>query len=389
MKNLQKTRLYVQLLCIVLTALGVFTDIKITMMIIMAATILAGAYYCGWICPFGTIQDILSKMGKKLKIRKYKMPKTVQYYLKFSRYIIFALFTFTGLDIMFTLFSYDPRSNLLALLQGNVINTSLIAVMISFGLIAMFFERPFCNYLCIEGAKYGLISSLRPVSIKRNESTCVDCKKCDKACPMNIEVSSKENLKSLQCINCFQCISACPVDNTLTFGNIGLNKMKKKPIPAAAVIIVAVAVMAGIYFVGKDDTIDFNAGKNGEIETAVESTTETVSYGEGSSALELEANERGYLGDAKGIDDGVYLGTGVGFKGKMTVELAVIDQQISSVEVVDHRDDKRWFNRAYNIIPDLIVENQTTEVNVVSGATYSSQGIIEGAENALEQAKEE
>lgn len=60
---------------------------------------------------------------------------------------------------------------------------------------------------------------------------------------------------------------------------------------------------------------------------------------------------------------------------------------ITKVEVISHNDDRKWFNRANNIIPDSIIEAQTTYVDTVSGATYSSQGIIDGAKDALEEAK--
>jgi polyferredoxin len=100
--------------------------------------------------------------------------------------------------------------------------------MVSFVIISIFFERPFCNYFCSEGVKFGVFSLTRVFSIKRNEATCVGCKKCDKACPMNINVSIKDQIRHGQCINCFECISACPVENTLTYGRVKLPKFKKK-----------------------------------------------------------------------------------------------------------------------------------------------------------------
>jgi uncharacterized protein with FMN-binding domain len=57
------------------------------------------------------------------------------------------------------------------------------------------------------------------------------------------------------------------------------------------------------------------------------------------------------------------------------------------VEVVSNSDDRKWFERALSVIPDAIVQAQSTDVDTVSGATYSSIGIIEGAKNALQNAK--
>ena len=62
---------------------------------------------------------------------------------------------------------------------------------------------------------------------KKNEDTCIGCKKCDKACPMNIGVSIHEQVRNGQCINCFECINACPVEGTLKYTKVKLPIGKK------------------------------------------------------------------------------------------------------------------------------------------------------------------
>jgi len=59
---------------------------------------------------------------------------------------------------------------------------------------------------------------------------------------------------------------------------------------------------------------------------------------------------------------------------------------IVQVNVTDNQDDARWFDRANSVIPQSIVQAQSTQVDTVSGATYSSKGIIAGAANALSKA---
>ena len=66
--------------------------------------------------------------------------------------------------------------------------------------------------------RYGIMSLLRPFTIKRNEQTCVNCGKCDKACPMQINVSKAGKLRTPQCVNCFECMSTCPVDGAMEYG---------------------------------------------------------------------------------------------------------------------------------------------------------------------------
>lgn len=83
------------------------------------------------------------------------------------------------------------------------------------------------------------------------------------------------------------------------------------------------------------------------------------------------------------VSDGTYYGTGTGFAGKIKVAVTVKDKQITAIEIVENEaDDDMFFSRAKGVI-DKIISGQTLEVDVVSGATYSSNGIISAVKNAL------
>lgn len=83
------------------------------------------------------------------------------------------------------------------------------------------------------------------------------------------------------------------------------------------------------------------------------------------------------------VSDGTYYGTGIGFAGKIKVAVTVKDKQITAIEIVENEaDDDTFFSRAKGVI-DKIISGQTLEVDVVSGATYSSNGIISAVKNAL------
>ena len=83
------------------------------------------------------------------------------------------------------------------------------------------------------------------------------------------------------------------------------------------------------------------------------------------------------------VSDGTYYGTGTGFAGKIKVAVTVKDKQITAIEIVENEaDDDAYFSRAKGVI-DKIISGQTLEVDVVSGATYSSNGIISAVKNAL------
>ncbi|TCO67737.1 FMN-binding protein [Marinisporobacter balticus] len=383
MKKIQKYRLGVQILCLVLTIAGFFADFRGTMLVIIGLMLLSGVFYCGWVCPFGFMQDLFSKLGSLLCIKKRKMPIAIQKVLVFSRYILLGLVFLIGSDFIFSIMSFDPRVNFEKLLLGNMVAISFIGILCFFVLIALFFERPFCNYFCFEGAKYGLMSYFRLFTITRDKSLCVNCKKCDKACPMNIEVSKCNNLRALQCINCFQCVSSCPVKGSLHYGKTNMKKREKKRYLA---MLTSVLVLIGAFLVyniyNGDNPLNIknkhhaeaNVDKNTMIEP-LPSTSDEI------TVITDKCVEN--LGDGSGIADGVYTGKGEGFKGTITVQVTVNNEQIIAVEVIENRDDKKWFNRANDVIPDSIVDSQSTDANVVSGATYSSRGIIDGVKDAL------
>jgi len=371
LKKIQRLRFTVQAICLVLTVTSFFINFKIAMVAIGALTVFAGVFYCGWICPYGLMQDLFGKLGSLLGIKKRKMPPSLQGILVFSRYALLALVLLIASDFVFSLMTFDPRANFSNMLVGNVAGFAAISVMAFFLIVSLVFERPFCNYLCSEGARYGLMASLRIFTIKRDQSLCVNCKKCDKACPMNIKVSKATNLRSLQCINCFQCISACPVKGALSFGRMSTDKKEKRK-------YIAIACAALVLF-GSFAAYSFFTGKK---DTAPEVTAPAVS--------ESNSNQGSgdTFSDAQGIPDGTYTGEGDGFKGRTVVEVTVKDQRITSIEVVQTGDDKKWFDRANSAIPERIMQSQSTDIDLVSGATYSSIGIRDAVKNALENARQ-
>lgn len=86
--------------------------------------------------------------------------------------------------------------------------------------------------------------------------------------------------------------------------------------------------------------------------------------------------------------DGVYIGKGTGFKGTITATVTIRNGKIAEIELENEADDEPFFTNA-SALTDTIIQAQNTEVDVVSGATYSSKGILEAVDNALAQALSE
>ncbi|WP_233516444.1 4Fe-4S binding protein [Oceanispirochaeta sp. M1] len=194
----------------------------VLMYIVFAAALLMGPLFCGWICPFGTFQEWISRIGRKIFRKKHNhfIPYKYDRYLRFIRYIVLIWVLFmTARSGQLFFADIDPYYALFQFWTGEVAISGFIILFVV-TVLSLFVERPFCKYFCPYGAVLGLFNLFRIIPLKRNEKTCISCRKCDKSCPMNISVSSLGTVRDHQCISCYQCTSEdgdCPVPATLEF----------------------------------------------------------------------------------------------------------------------------------------------------------------------------
>lgn len=198
----------------------------ILMWIVFALTVFLGPVFCGWVCPMGSIQEWFGKLGKKILGRRFNRlnPYKVDRILRYLRYLMLGwvvymtsvtgTLVFSDIDPYFALFNFWTSEVAI----GGVI---ILAVVLVLSLIV---ERPFCKYACPYGAMLGVFNLFRIFKVRRNVSTCIDCKACDRSCPMNIPVSTGGAVRHHQCITCLKCTSeqVCPVANTVELTTIKL-----------------------------------------------------------------------------------------------------------------------------------------------------------------------
>jgi Fe-S-cluster-containing hydrogenase component 2 len=106
---------------------------------------------------------------------------------------------------------------------------------------SLLYDRFFCKYLCPAGAFYGLIGKLSPTKVVREEKICINCKACNKACPVNINVAAVQKVTSAECINCNECVLACPKKAALQVRTAG-----KRINPLVILVVVVVVFFATI-----------------------------------------------------------------------------------------------------------------------------------------------
>ena len=115
--------------------------------------------------------------------------------------------------------------------------------------------------------------------------------------------------------------------------------------------------------------------------------TETIIESAGMEAVEeteVENTEAAVVLDgAFDLADGTYEGSANGFSGKIKVSVVIKNQTIRSINILSNSDDEAFFNRAKEGVTASILAKQSTDVDTVSGATYSSRGIINAVKDAL------
>ncbi|QQE80272.1 4Fe-4S binding protein [Alicyclobacillus sp. SO9] len=181
---------------------------------VVLLTLLTGASFCSWICPLGTIQDVLAGFGKKIFGRTFlPSPRLDKYlrHLRFASLLLILYFTIRLGSLWFA--DYDPFKAIFHFSFETLLPIFLIA---GFVVLSILSERFWCKYLCPLGAFFSLFSRLSLFKLKRNPDSCKSCNLCNRSCPMGLNVAQANVLSDGQCIKCLNCIQSCPLDGALS-----------------------------------------------------------------------------------------------------------------------------------------------------------------------------
>lgn len=185
---------------------------------------LLGRFVCGWLCPFGLVQDLLHKIPFPKKLKKLPGDRI----LKFLKYITLIGFVvilpITVVDLVGqgqpwfckyicpsgTLFGGIPLIAANPSLQSALswLFTWKMVLLVILLFLSVVVYRPFCRYICPLGAVYSLFNPIAFYRYTVKKDKCTGCKACQSACPMDIPVYKTPN--SLECIRCGKCKNMCP-----------------------------------------------------------------------------------------------------------------------------------------------------------------------------------
>ena len=186
---------------------------------------LIGRFVCGYLCPFGLIQDLLYKIPFVKKITTFKhdrMLRKLKYVILIVFVIIMPMFV---VDIIGQGAPYFCKLICpVGMLEGGIplvlLNKTMRgaigflyywkgAILLTTIILSIIIYRPFCKYICPLGALYSIFNPISVFRYRVNEYKCISCKKCNKVCQMNIDPVKECN--STECIRCGRCKHVCPV----------------------------------------------------------------------------------------------------------------------------------------------------------------------------------
>ncbi|MDP2750208.1 MAG: 4Fe-4S binding protein [Nanoarchaeota archaeon] len=183
---------------------------------ILISVIILKRGFCGYICPFGTVQELIGKITKK----KIAIAEKTDRYLRYLKYLILiAILIATAYTGTLIFRGYDPFATFFHFGKGLIwdyeqghLTANLIAAGITIAILAaaIFIDRFWCRYLCPLAATMNIFTKFGSTNIWRNKDKCISCRLCDRTCPMKVAISDKKRVTSAECINCNQCVSVCP-----------------------------------------------------------------------------------------------------------------------------------------------------------------------------------
>lgn len=193
-----------------------------------------GRWICGWLCPFGWVQDLIYRIPFFKKLRTFPYER----FLRWLKYVVLGvlviglplLSAFKGVLVPYfckylcpsgTLFGGIPLAITKYGSQTGFAFWWKVGVLAAILLVGLLISRPFCRYLCPLGAIYGLFNRIALVHLDYASGKCVDCGKCETVCPMGIDPTKQ--FSSAECIRCGRCARACPTDSLIVRFGLRMN----------------------------------------------------------------------------------------------------------------------------------------------------------------------
>lgn len=202
--------------------------------------VLLGRFICGFLCPFGWLQELLHKIpSKKLSTKKLKPLTYLKYIILLLAVVLLPALAVNdvGMGDPFFCKYICPQGVLEGAIPLSLVNEGIRAalgtlfvqklfILLAVVALSILFYRPFCKWICPLGAFYALLNKISLLEIKMDEQKCVSCGKCAASCKMDVDVRKTPN--HAECIRCGKCITACPAEALCFHYGFGSSHKKKE-----------------------------------------------------------------------------------------------------------------------------------------------------------------
>ncbi len=243
---------------------------------VLLVSLLMGAAFCGRLCPLGTVQEWIGKLGRRLLKSRYGRRgrawrgrawrgrawlgrawlgrawlgrawlgrawlgrSVASRYAGLIRYGAFAFVLAAGAGwIAFELDLINPSVALVHMWTAAV---PVTGALVFFGVLgaSLVVERPWCRFLCPYGVLQTNAARVSPWTIRRSPAACNGCRECDRRCPLGVAVSRTVAVRDDRCTRCGVCVAACPIPGALSYSA----PRGRAPIRSGLVASVAVLVL--------------------------------------------------------------------------------------------------------------------------------------------------
>ncbi len=253
--------------------------------IIVLFGLLLGRTICGFLCPFGLVQELLHKIPSP-KLKKSKATRVLSYfkYIFLGGLVVGVTVAYAGNRVVPAFCKYVCPDGILFGAFGLLIHpantdkfgmlgplfTWKFCLLVVFLVSSVFIFRVFCRFFCPLGAIYGFFCKVAMLGVKLDEDKCISCGKCVEQCGMDIR-----HVGDHECIHCGKCIDVCPTKAIRWSGSkyfvadptAGIEKEKRcekrRKVGKIVAVVAAACVLLGalVYynFVDKEPTVSIDA----------------------------------------------------------------------------------------------------------------------------------
>jgi polyferredoxin len=213
----------------------------------LAISVLFRKAFCSWLCPVGTLSEMLWKMGRRIFRTNLTLPRWLDIPLRSLKYILLGLFLYAVGSMpvpalqAFLSGPYGIVADVKMLNFFRFMSTVAAVVLGALVVLSILIQNFWCRYLCPYGALMGLAALFSPAKIRRNPDLCIDCNKCAKACPALLPVDQLLAVRSAECTACLECVAVCPAA-----GALELQMPRRRRIPAWALAVGVAVIFFGV-----------------------------------------------------------------------------------------------------------------------------------------------